>query len=68
MRPEPCEVQGSPAPDVAHGRSADCGMKKPKWNSEFRNYFVRQKKVVIARTEGTCLRVEALRRASVAIS
>jgi len=23
MRPEPCEVQGSPAPHVVHGRSAD---------------------------------------------
>jgi len=28
-------------------------MKKPKCNSEFRNYVERQKKVVIARTEGT---------------
>jgi hypothetical protein len=42
-------------------------MKKPKWNSEFGNYVDRQKRVVIARTEGTCLRAEALRRASVAI-
>jgi hypothetical protein len=24
MHPEPCEVQGSPAPHVVHGRNAEC--------------------------------------------
>jgi len=37
-------------------------MKKSKRNSGFGNYFERQKKVVIARTEGTCLRAEACLR------
>jgi len=36
MRPEPCEVQGSPAPHVVHGRSVDPHPSPPSAGGELR--------------------------------